>query len=355
MFDWAILAEYIRIIQVKVYGISILLVALLITGACSSKVDPVIIATREPGQITFDSAVSGGIIVFGGESGITELGLVWDTLVDPATEKNSGKVSVRITDHDFEVVLDHLEPETVYYVRAFAVNKCGTFYGDEQSFRTFYGEVTDADGNKYYTVKIGDREWMGSNLTASRYRNGEIIPNLTTVQEWSSASSGAWSSYSHDPQLHQIYGKLYNWHAVVDPRGLCPAGWHVPTDIEWIELEIELGISPSSAIRTGLRDRYAGGKLKETGTKHWLAPNTLATDEIGFSALPGGYRHSHGQFYTLRRNLNCWTSTEYSDIGALYRNIYFDNAGIYRNAHNKNSGLSIRCIRTLPVDHQRLK
>ena len=264
---------------------------------------------------------------------------------------NSGKISVKTTDNDFEAVIDQLEPETTYYVRSFAVNRWGTFYGNEKSFRTFYGEVADSDGNKYYTVKIGDREWMGSNLATARYSNGDIIPNISTNQGWRSTSEGAWSGYNNNPGLHHVYGKLYNWHAVVDPRGLCPAGWHVPSDIEWIKLEIELGMIPSSAASSGLRDRYAGGKLKETGTKHWLTPNMLATDEIGFSALPGGYRHPHGQFYTLRRNLNCWTSTGHSEIDAWFRNIYFNNAGISRNVYNKNSGFSVRCIRGLPVEY----
>ena len=340
---------------VKICGTVLFLIGLLFSGACNRKVEPVIISTGEPGQITFESAVIGGSIVYGEESGITDRGMVWDTLVDPALVNNSGKISVKTTDNDFEAVIDQLEPETTYYVRSFAVNRWGTFYGNEKSFRTFYGEVADSDGNKYYTVKIGDREWMGSNLATGRYSNGDIIPNLSSIQEWRSTSEGAWSGYNNDPGLYNVYGKLYNWHAVVDPRGLCPAGWHVPTDIEWIGLETELGISPSSALRSGLRDRYAGGKLKETGTKHWLTPNMLATDEIGFSALPGGYRHPHGQFYTLRRNLNWWTSTEHSEIDAWYRNIYFDNAGIFRNVYNKNSGFSIRCIRKLPFEHPRLK
>jgi uncharacterized protein (TIGR02145 family) len=262
----------------------LLLIFGLLPWSCTRPEEPVIIATEEVKDITPNSAVSGGYIVYGEETGITERGLVWGISIDPSYERNDGKIILESGDVDFEVGIGELMPETLYYVRAFARNRTGISYGDERSFTTFFSDVTDADGNTYYTIKTGGREWMGKNLSTGRYRDGSIIPEITDSYEWQSAGEGAWSSYNNNPELLSEYGRLYNWHAVVDPRGLCPAGWHVPTDIEWIELEIELGISPSSAIRTGLRDRYAGGKLKETGTKHWLAPNTLATDEIGFSA-----------------------------------------------------------------------
>jgi uncharacterized protein (TIGR02145 family) len=139
------------------------------------------------------------------------------------------------------------------------------------------GIPVDIDGNEYHTVIIGGQEWMVENLRVTPYRNGDPIPNVSDTTSWRALTTGAYCSYDNDPSCSAMYGNLYNWYAVNDFRQIAPEGWHVPTYEEWIVLETHLG-----------GDTIAGGKLKESGTEHWRAPNVGGTNESGFSALPGG-------------------------------------------------------------------
>ncbi len=147
------------------------------------------------------------------------------------------------------------------------------------------GTVTDIDGNVYQTVTIGIQEWTVENLKVTRYRNGDAIPNVTDPVTWNGLSTGAWCEYDNNPALGAVYGKLYNWYATTDSRHLAPEGWHVPTHEDWVMLLDYLG-----------GEFLAGHKLREVGTAHWTAPNTGATNEVGFTALPCGYRTDIGQF-----------------------------------------------------------
>lgn len=172
-----------------------------------------------------------------------------------------------------------------------AVSKFRKIQYSSESNAPFYsgtgeGTVTDVAGNQYQAVKIGNQTWMAKNLEIDTFRNGDPIPEAKTDAEWLAAGSTrkpAWSYYNKDPANGKTYGRLYNWNAVNDPRGLCPKGWHVPTDGEWDILVSYLGVGGD-----------AGGKMKETGTAHWEPSNTGATNASGFSALPGGYRSSYG-------------------------------------------------------------
>lgn len=313
--------------------------------ACSENEPPVIVATFEVSEITNVSAMSGGEIIYADGSAVIEKGLVWNTNSDPTVETTSGKSSFNAQKGEFTVMLEGLIPSTVYHVRAYAVGASGIAYGDELSFRTSSGRITDVEGNVYYTVTIGSYEWMTSNLKTGLYRNGDTIPYVDGGLEWSSLVTGAMTSFKSE--LHADYGNLYNWFAVADERALCPAGWSIPSDEEWKILERELGMSTSSSNRSGLRDRYAGGRLKEKGSRNWRNPNILATDEHGFRALPAGYRHAEGTFRSLGASSNWWTSTGHSDLNSWYRNIYFENAGIYRSILNKKNGISVRCVRKI--------
>jgi uncharacterized protein (TIGR02145 family) len=326
------------------YTILIILAAMLFS-MCSKSESPVLVATAEVSGVTDVSALSGGIIVYGEEAEYQDKGVVWSTSNDPSIENNSGRNSVKQGDTKFKSIIEGLEPATVYYIRAYVITSAGTAYGDEQSFKTYLQGVDDIDGNTYYTTRIGNQEWMSTNLKTTRYLNGDSIPVISGYTQWGSAAGGARSIYNSDDDLEQVYGSLYNWFAVVDERGLCPDGWRVPSDADWKVLETELGMSTASSNRTGLRDRYAGGRLKEKGTSHWSSPNILATDEHGFKALPGGYRDISGVWRTLTRNANWWTSTELNEPNAIYRNIYFENAGIHRSGIHKHSGFSVRCVR----------
>lgn len=200
------------------------------------------------------------------------------------------------------------------------------------------GTVTDIDGNQYLTVTIGTQTWMRENLRTSRYRNGDPIPEVLLNSDWMALSSGAWSWYDHDPEKDTPYGKLYNWYAVNDGRGLCPTGWHVPTDAEWSTLSTYLG-----------GDSVAGGKMKtkgtiEAGTGYWRDPNTSASNESGFTGLPGGFRALDGAFTSLGFYGYFWTSAE-SGAGALFLLLHYVNATVGQSINDKKLGFSVRCVK----------
>ncbi len=149
--------------------------------------------------------------------------------------------------------------------------------------------VTDIDGNIYETVQIGSQIWMKENLRTTKYANGDVIPNVTDGNQWSNLTTGAWSCYSNNNQIQNLFGNLYNWFAVADQRNICPTGWHVPSDVEWITLTDYLG-----------GESVAGGKMKSTAI-YWQSPNQDATNESGFSGLPGGFRFQLWRFVLERR------------------------------------------------------
>lgn len=197
------------------------------------------------------------------------------------------------------------------------------------------GTVTDYDGNVYQTVKIGDQWWMAENLKATHYRNGEAIPNVTDKPTWVGLSTGAYCEYENNSTNVTTYGRLYNWYAVNDSRNIAPTGWHVPTDAEWITMTTYLG-----------GGSVAGGKMKETGTTHWGSPNTGATNESGFTALPGGYRHSNGDFMSISYITYFWSSTESSSSNAWDRFLYYEDSVVNRYADDaKQYGCSVRCVK----------
>jgi uncharacterized protein (TIGR02145 family) len=203
--------------------------------------------------------------------------------------------------------------------------------------------VTDIDGNVYQTVKIGNQVWMTENLKVTRYRNGDAIPNVTGDMEWSNLTKGAYCDYNNNSNNAATYGRLYNFYAVNDSSNIAPAGWHVPSDYEWKTLEMTLGMSQSEADGLKMRGTDEGLKLKETGTSHWLSPDTGATNESGFSALPGGIRYSVGPFDVLGVVTFLWSSTEDSSSTAWYRGI--GGPGVFRGSIEKHWGYSVRCVR----------
>jgi len=185
---------------------------------------------------------------------------------------------------------------------------------------------------------------MMENLKVTHYRSGDPIPNVTNPTTWGSLTTGAYCGYNNDPANVNTYGRLYNWYAVDDSRNIAPEGWHVPTDEEWKQLEMYLGMSQAEADATGGRGTDEGGKLKETGTTHWGYPNTGATNESGFSALPGGDR-SYDTFYNMGLTAGFWSSTEYNSTSARYRYLTFHESQVTRRLHNKHYGFSVRCVR----------
>jgi uncharacterized protein (TIGR02145 family) len=194
--------------------------------------------------------------------------------------------------------------------------------------------LKDSDGNIYESVQIGSQIWMAENLKTTKFRNETAIPLVIDGVAWAALSSPAYCWYNNDPGTNKAtYGAIYNWYTV-NTRQLCPTGWHVPSDAEWIILTDYLG---------GIS--VAGGKLKETGATHWENPNTGATNESGFTALPGGFRNTSGSFSSVGLYFIVWSSTAYDYHNAYYRNISFDSNNFLRLSIPKQAGFSVRCIK----------
>ena len=212
---------------------------------------------------------------------------------------------------------------------------------DESKTISFiFSACKDGDGNNYPVVQIGAQLWMAENLKTTSYRDKTPIPNVTDGVGWAGLTAPAYCWYNNNIGIKDVYGALYNWY-VVKTGKLCPEGWHVPTDDEWHEMILYLD---PDAVPDVEESNTAGGKLKEEGTLHWSAPNTGATDEIGFTALPGGVRKYDGVFSGPTGHGNWRTSSEYDDTQVWYRYIFYHSAAIYRKPTNKQAGYSVRCI-----------
>lgn len=208
------------------------------------------------------------------------------------------------------------------------------------------GTIKDIDGNVYHTVRIGDQTWTQENMKTTRYNDGTPIPNVTDNTEWRHCDSPAYVWYGNDISYKEPYGALYNWHAVGDKSGLCPKGWHVPSDEEWKILEMYLGMSKEQVDGTVWRGTDQGGKIKEAGTDHWVSPNKGATNESGLTVLGAGRRFTNGLFGTIKEGCTIWSSTPTSLSSAAYRHFATGNAGIGRNpAGEKKFGFTVRCVK----------
>ena len=301
------------------------------------------VSTTAAGSIATDSVVIGGDIMHDGGSAIVLRGVCYSLSPNPdmsdfRTQDGSGTGV-------FSTVLRGLTAGTTYYARSYAKNAGGLVaYGNEVTFTTLSPvpsfscgttSITDVDGNSYATVQIGTQCWTQSNLTVSKYRNGDNITNITVNTQWSqtnTSSTGAWRNYNNDANNGTTYGKLYNWYAVNDSRGLCPTGWHVPTDAEWTTLENHLGGSS-----------VAGGAMKST--TGWNAPNTGATNSSGFTALPGGSCSNGGGFNGVGGYGGWWSSSDAGSGGAWYRYLYSNSAVVSRSLDGQRRGFSVRCAR----------
>ena len=181
-------------------------------------------------------------------------------------------------------------------------------------------------------ITIGNQNWTQKNLDVVTYRNGDPIPQVQDNTAWVNLTTGAWCYYANNTANGTTYGKLYNWYAVNDPRGLAPNGYHIPIDVEWTILTDYLG-----------GGSIAGDKMKEAGTSHWLSPNTGATNSSGFTGLPGGIRLDDGNFYGIGAYGNWWCSSEFNTSSAWGRQL--NNGGVFRMALTKDLGFSVRCLK----------
>jgi uncharacterized protein (TIGR02145 family) len=307
-------------------------------------------------DISSTSAICKGNVLSDGGYQTVNRGIYWSNIITLPGHNDDYKWEGWGTG-SFSCLMDYLIPGTTYYVRAYAINTAGTNYGKVIQFSTtgslvgdivfnqnlMYGLLTDIVGNAYKTIKIGTQTWMAENLKTTKYNDGTDIPNITSRTEWINLSTPGYCWYLNDSNKYKnIYGALYNWY-VLNTGKVCPAGWHVPSNLEWTTLTTYLG-----------GDRVADSKLKETGTTHWINTYTEVINSSGFTALPGGncwgvITEPLTYFGDLGYAGHFWSTSEYHDsingFYGAYSRTFIGGFEEYTNqTFTKTQGLSIRCI-----------
>jgi uncharacterized protein (TIGR02145 family) len=313
---------------------------------------PVVI-THEITDVRTTSARGGGEISVAGHVSIMSRGLIWGTLINPEFGNNEGAVTAGTGMGSFTASLKGLQPGTEYYARAFANHSLGTAYGNQVQFSTTGSSggsgstagkpcpelpefVDPRDGKQYKTVLIGNQCWMKENL------------NLETEGSW---------CYNRNETNCDDFGRLYTWLTAMNDelssnsvpsnvQGICPSGWHLPSDNEWKILEMFVDSKHNTDIdeweKNGFRGFDAGKNLK--ATDGWNFDGN-GSDSAGFLALPGGRRFYFGQYYTRGTHGYWWTSTAHSEEFARYRYVYYNSDKVYRFHYGKDNGLSVRCVK----------
>ncbi len=286
-----------------------------------------ILTTLNAVGITSSSAFCGGDITSEGNVPVTARGICWSTQPDPVIADNN--INIGSGPGTFSASITGLAASTTYHVRAWATNSVGTAYGNDIAFTTYINIPPPPA-----SVTICGQVWMARNLDVTTYRNGDPIPHVADPDQWKNLTTGAWAYVNADPATHTNYGKMYNWYAVNDPRGLAPAGWHIPTKTEFTTLANCLG-----------GEYIAGGKLKTTGTTDWMAPNTGATNSSGFSALPGGRRSNLGAYNGFGTQGLFWTATpEPATKAWAFTLIYSSTFSNFASLEIKE-GVTVRCVK----------
>jgi uncharacterized protein (TIGR02145 family) len=278
-----------------------------------------VLSTDSITNIGFSDAKVHNNITADGGSTITARGVCWSTSSAPTINNNITADGAGTG--SFVSLLTGLSNNTKYYLRSYSTNSKGTAYGNELSF------TTAIPGDKIDTIA-----WMLHNLDVTTYSNGDTIPEVKDPTVWGSLTTGAWCYYNNDSTNNSSYGKLYNWYAVNDSRGLAPAGWHLASKDDWSAMVNSLGGDPE-----------AGGKLKSTNL--WLSPNTGASNITGFNGTPGGYRSEFGNFALLGANAFWWTSKEHDGTTGVERSLGYDYKDCYMFYYDKHCGMSVRCLR----------
>ncbi len=262
---------------------------------------------------------------------------------------NESKVEgVSFQNKEFNAVITGLTIGTKYFVRAYCKHGGEVVYGETKEVSTISNDqfVTDYDGNKYAKVTIGTQVWLGENLKVTHFRNGDPIPNVSDAITWNSQTTPAYCNFRNIPAITENFGALYNYYTTIDSRGLCPTGWHVPTESEWNLLFDFLGGAS-----------IAGGKMKEVGVQqdwsdpstvnlyHWQAPNAGATNESGFTAVAGGFRKEYlGSFESIGDDSYFWSSQEFNTANGTFIHLSKMNASAEKGNEKKLFGHSVRCI-----------
>jgi uncharacterized protein (TIGR02145 family) len=318
-------------VKIKKLQSYVLLIALLVTimNGCKKPDEPVtkkdpIITWATPADITVGTLLSA-----------TQLNATADVVGTFVYTPAIGASLAVGANQDLKV--DFTPTDVSTYNLASKTVKINVTQPNDDGGVTTYGTMTDQDSNTYKTVIIGTQTWMAENMRVTKYRNGDLIPNVTDNSAWTTLTTGAYCSYGNTANKDDIatYGRLYNWYAASDSRNIAPAGWHVPSDAEWTTLITYLG----GAI-------VAEGKMKEAGHTHWAGPNTSATNESGFTALPSGYRvSSNGAFYNLGLFVGWWSSTAAGAAYAWNRSLNYGSDYCERAYTNNQFGFSVRLIK----------
>jgi uncharacterized protein (TIGR02145 family) len=294
--------------------------------------------TANISSISNTSANSGGDVINSGGATVTVRGICWSTVPNPTIALvtktiNGGGIGTYVSN------LNGLTPNSVYYVRAYASNTVGTSYGQELSFTTTNNSVTNLP-----SVNIGTQIWSSKNLDVPTYRNGDPIPQVTDPTQWASLTTGAWCWYNNDSATYgSIYGRLYNWYAVNDPRGLAPQGWHVPNEAEWNKLVKYLDAAADTICQDCSQSSIAGGAMKST--VGWNSPNTGATNSVGFTGLPGGIRGIDASFGNIGVLGVWWSKTEADSTAGFCRLLTNDSSSLFRFIAKKTIGFSLRVVK----------
>lgn len=316
-----------------IYLLLLMGVLLIFAGSCKKDDEtnaaiPVLTTTAIT-DITQNTAKSGGNITSDGGATITARGVCWSTKETPTILDN--KTTDGAGTGSFVSSISGLTINTPYYIRAYATNRNGTGYGMTMSFTAESKTFTDMrDGNVYHTVTIGTQTWMVENLC---YLPSVVEPATgsdTTPCYYVYGYNGTIVNNAKATANYTTYGVLYNWAAAMTA---CPTGWHLPSDAEWTQLTEYLG------------GENFGYKLKEAGTTHWLSNNYGATNETGFTALPGGCRFVDGTFISIGSDGLWWSATEKDSQFAWRWALFYYQKSIDRNYAYKLMGFSVRCVR----------
>ena len=297
------------------------------------------VTTGQVTDITLNSAICAGAVIYSGGAPVTEKGICWSQAPDPDLDDSHASVSAG-TD-TYTCTLTGLSSGSRYYARAYVKNEVATAYGEQVVFST---KVLDIEGNIYGTVCIGNQVWMKENLRTTKYNDNSPIPIVLSDTEWKTIVTPAYCWFNHNEGYKNTFGALYNWYTVETGK-LCPAGWHVPDDNEYKTMEISLGMSVEQAELWEWRGTDEGYKMKSTTT--WNN-NGNGSNSSGFNGLCGGYRFGQtGAFYALGILTYWWSSDpdKNDNAQAVYRRLDFDNSRVHRSVTSKRGGKYIRCIK----------
>jgi uncharacterized protein (TIGR02145 family) len=293
-----------------------------------------VVKTYAPEFVSSTVMTVGFRVESNGGSKITDCGLYVGNVASPETL--GSKISIGADTGTFYVQIKGLIAATQFYMKAYAVNSKGQGLGEQEIFTT-PAKILDFENNPYETVVIYTQTWMATNLKTTHYLNGDVIGTTTPPTfdiSGESTPKYQWS-YGGDDGYAPVYGKLYTYYTITDSRKICPAGWHIPTDADWITLENALGGAT-----------YAASFLKESGNDHWISPYNLDGANITcFTALPGGYRNFNGTFSFIGNYGFWWSSTEGDASNSWVRSMFVQSGQVSRTNFAKRNGASIRCVK----------